>query len=184
MPSFYTLIGAVRSAAARSARTAARVARAIVRPFTRLTLLHLSWIHAKVALGVWAVLFLVFTPDRVADSWGGVISWLVAGVTLSGVVLSVIGLIASAPEKGAVLPSRRTLTGLLIELVGLWWMLLGGLLAYTLTQFALTFDERGDQRIALTAFAYASCAFALCRIAMVSHRRRKERRVAEVKVAA
>lgn len=152
-------------------------------PFKRLTALHWSWAHAKLALGVWAVLLMIFTPARVASSWGVFLTCAIGFITISGCVISIVGLVLSAPAKGDVLPSRRTLRGLTVELFGLWWMMLGGLGAYTLTQFGLSFQADGDQRIALTAFAYSHISFVIPRIAMVTHNRRKGRRVQAVRGA-
>jgi hypothetical protein len=59
-----------------------------------------------------------------------------------------------------------------VELAGLW-IALGGLLSYFVIQFFLSFKFGGDQRIALTAFAYTMCAFLVVRIVGVSGHRKK-----------
>jgi hypothetical protein len=134
----------------------------------RLTLVHWAWMHAKVALGVWAVLLYTFTPERVNLALGWVLIGSVTLVTLVGAVVSIVGLVMSV-QLG-----RVALAGLTIELSGLYFMLLGGAFPYLVTQFSLAFGSAGSDRIALTAFAYAMCAFLLCRIALVTSRRRKE----------
>jgi hypothetical protein len=134
----------------------------------RLTLVHWAWVHAKVALGAWAVLLYLFTPERVNLALGWVLIGSVTLVTLVGAVVSVIGLIMS------VQPGRIALVGLTVELSGLYFMLLGGAVPYLVTQFSLISSVSGSDRIALTAFAYAMCAFLVCRIALVTSRRRKE----------
>jgi hypothetical protein len=133
-----------------------------------LTLVHWSWLHAKVALGAWAVLLYIYTPERVDLALGWALIGCVTLVTLIGAVVSVVGLIMS------VQPGRITLAGLAVELSGLYFMLFGGAIPYLITQFSLAGKGPGTDRIALTAFAYAMCAFLVCRIALVTSRRRKE----------
>lgn len=141
-----------------------------------MTLLHLAWIHAKVALGVWAVLLLNFTPTKVQSSLGDMLVAVVSAITFTGVLISIVGLVMSVPDKVTRQPTEWTRRGLTVEIFGIVWMLLGGLVTYTGIQVALSFGPEGDQRIALSAFAYAASAMLLARLAMVWHRRTKETR--------
>jgi hypothetical protein len=134
----------------------------------RLTLVHWAWMHAKVALGVWAVLLFMFTPERVNLAVGGLLIGGITLVTLIGAFVSVVGLVLSVQS------GRTALTGLTVELAGLYFMLFGGAVPYFITQLYLANTLAGIDRIALTAFAYAMCAFVVCRIALVTSRRRKE----------
>lgn len=136
--------------------------------FKRLTPVHWAWVHAKVALGTWAALLLTFTPERVNSALGWTLIGSIALVTILGALVSIVGLVMSVQA------GRYALTGLTIELSGLYFMLLGGAVPYLVTQFSLTFAAAGSDRIALTAFAYSMCAFLVCRIALVTSRRRKE----------
>lgn len=111
---------------------------------------------------VWALTFYVFTPKKVAYALDILLSSLITAVVLVGVSLSVVGLMFSTSKF--VDTSRR---GLNIELAGLW-IAMGGPVSYFITQFYLSFGLDGDQRIALTTFAYCLCAFMLVRIVIVS----------------
>lgn len=126
-----------------------------------------AWLHAKLALIVWSVLFLVFTPGKIETALGWLIAGLVSVAVLAGVVLSVCGLLVSLSSN-----IRSTLRGINIELAGLWTAL-GGLGGYFTTQLFLASQPEGDQRIALTAFAYAMTSMLLVRIVLVREHRKR-----------
>lgn len=128
---------------------------------------QMAWLHAKAALIVWSVLFLIFTPGKVESALGWLIAGLVSVAVLAGVVLSVCGLLVSLGTN-----IRCTLRGINIELAGLW-IAIGGLGGYFVTQFFLAFQPEGDQRIALTAFAYALASMLLVRIVLVREHRKR-----------
>ena len=125
-----------------------------------------AWLHAKVALLLWGTLFLFFTPTKIETALG-FLAFLVALSIIIGTVTSIIGLYISISQN--VDTARR---GVNIELAGLY-VLLSGPLAYTLTSAFLIFGPEGDQRLPVTALAYAICAFIWIRITLVRiHRKR------------
>lgn len=150
------------------------------RPFTRLKALDWVWLHSKIAAAAWVILLMAFTPNALAASWGGLLTFLIATVTVSGVGISLTGMVMAATGPVSSIEQvtatvRRTQRGLRIELIGLWWMLLGGIGTYTMTQFVLVVSG-DDQRIALTGLGYWTASMLICRIVSVVHRRRKEAR--------
>lgn len=128
---------------------------------------QVAWLHAKLALVVWAVLFLLFTPQKIESALGWLIAASVSGVVFFGILTSVVGLVLTLSTN-----IRRTLRGINIELAGLW-SAIGGLGGYFITQVFLAFGPEGDQRIALTAFAYANAALLLVRIVLVREHRKR-----------
>ena len=128
---------------------------------------HWAWLHAKAALLVWAALFFEFTPTKVADALQFLLATLISVVTFVGIGTSVFGLFTSTSNI-----IRKARRGLNIELAGLW-VAISGPIAYMVTQIFLVFGEDGDQRIALTAFAYALCALMAVRIVIVDSHRQK-----------
>lgn len=128
---------------------------------------HWAWLHAKAALIAWAVLFFIYTPEKLSLALGWLLATGVSAVVIIGVGVSVVGLFMSLSNYTT--DARR---GVNIELAGLW-VALSGPFAYCATQGYLAFGPEGDQRIALVAFAYAMCAFMIVRIVIVSmHRKR------------
>jgi hypothetical protein len=128
---------------------------------------HWAWLHAKAAILTWAVLFFIFTPEKVLFALGWLLTTTVSIIVVSGIIVSVIGLYVSLSGK-----SREALRGINIELSGLW-AAIGGMGAYFITQLFLTFGPEGDQRIALTAFAYAATAMLLTRVIVVREHRKR-----------
>jgi hypothetical protein len=128
---------------------------------------HWAWLHAKAAIILWAVLFFFFTPEKVHFALGWLLSTSVSIIVVGGILVSVIGLYVSLSGM-----SRAALRGINIELSGLW-AAIGGMGAYFITQLFLAFGPEGDQRIALTAFAYAATAMLLTRVIVVREHRKR-----------
>jgi hypothetical protein len=128
---------------------------------------HWAWIHAKLAVLAWAILFLIFTPNRVTSTLASFLATAVSLVVVLGIAMSIVGLYRSFSPS-----LRKARTGVSLELSGLY-LAIAGPLAYCLTQFWLSFGPGGDQRIALTAFAYSNVAFLLVRIVIVLSHRKK-----------
>lgn len=155
-----------------------RIARAAWHPFSRLKGLDWAWLVSKLWAAVWVILLQIYTPNALAASWGVLLTVLIAVVTLSGVAISLTGMVMAATGPVSLVTEmqptmRRTQRGLRIELFGLWWMLIGGIGVYTVTQGILAlFGD--DQRIALTALGCWTASMVVCRIVGVVHRRRKE----------
>lgn len=126
-----------------------------------------AWLNAKLGLVTWAILFFAFTPLKVEAAVTAFLAALISLTVLFGVGLSVYGLIQSLS-----LNIRRALNGFTFELAGLWTAF-GGLTSYFIIQFFLSFGIDGDQRIALTAFAYTMCSFVIVRIVGVTTHRKK-----------
>ncbi len=140
-------------------------------------------LHAKIAGAAWPIVFFVITPQRVSDSLGSVLIWVMTASTFVGALVSIVGLVMAArhpDEESAELRRtlRRTLRGLAIELLGIAGMLLG-IALYFLTQAVLSFGPDGDQRVALTVFVYFTGAMLVARLVSVRRRRRKEVRAAK-----
>ncbi|MEV8023652.1 hypothetical protein [Microbacterium sp. NPDC080220] len=156
---------------------------AVVSAFKRMNGVDWAQLHAKAAAALWAIVFFIITPQRVSDSLGAVLIWVMTSSTLLGAVVSIVGLVMAArhpDESPSELRStlRRTLRGLAIELLGIAGMLLG-IALYFLTQAVLSFGPEGDQRVALTVFVYFTGAMLVARLVSVRRRRRKEVRAAK-----
>lgn len=153
------------------------------RGLRRMNAVDVAQLHAKVAGAAWPVAFVLLTPQRVSDSLGIVLIWVMTASTFIGALVSIVGLVMAArssEEDPSELRStlRRTLRGLAIELLGIAVMLLGiGL--YFLTQAVLSFGPDGDQRVALAVFVYFTAAMLIARLVSVRRRRRKEVRAAK-----
>lgn len=176
------LPAATRLTGARSGVPGPRTRAGLRSTLRRLNGVDVSQLHAKAAAAVWAVLLCLITPERIWLSLGSVLVVIMTGLVFTGSIVSAAGLLRAAriSESDPDLlrqDLRRSLHGLGIELVGLALMLIG-ISLYFLTQLVLSFGVGGDQRIALTAFAYFSGAMVLGRVAAVQHRRRKETRLA------
>lgn len=164
----------VRSAAAGGVSGA----RSVLAALRRLNAVDIAQLHAKLAAAAWSIALFFRTPDVLAASLGSVLVWCLTGMVLSGALVSATGLIVSARDRQ---PDpirlrsdlRRSLRGLGIELTGLILML-AGVSLYFLSQAALSFGPTGDQRFALSFFAYFTGAMIIGRLAAVLHRRRKE----------
>ena len=129
---------------------------------------HWAIIHAKIAMLVWAILFLAYTPLTLSKVLQGILPFLISGAVLFGVTISLVGIFMSISKFACT--ARR---GENLELAGLW-LSLSGPLAYFAIQVYLSFLLRdGEQRIALSAFAYAFSSFMFVRIVIIhSHRKR------------
>lgn len=85
-----------------------------------------GWLIFKLIFGVgWPLALLTFTPASLLASLGWVI-YLVASTTLTGALISIVGLILSAQS------GTRATVGLTVELVGILLMLVGPI-SYCLT---------------------------------------------------
>lgn len=140
--------------------------RAVGRWVGNLTVQDWAWLHFKAAVIVWAAVLWRFTPVRVEDALGGVIV-AVAAATIVGGLISITGLIVAAQSR------RLAVTGLSVELAGLWVMTAGPV-PYLIVQvyLASTLPD-GDQRYALCFLAYVLCAALAARIVIVIRRRRR-----------
>lgn len=157
-------------------------AAAVVAAFRRMNGVDWAHLHAKASAALWAVFIVVYTPDRVGASLGTVLVGALAALVFTGALMSAVGLVIAARDEEkdpATLRRdlRRSLRGLGVELVGIILMI-SGIALYWITQIALTFGADGDQRRALTVFAYFVAAMIVGRLASVLHRRRKERKLA------
>lgn len=137
-------------------------------PVGRLTALHWSWVNVKVWIAVWAILFFCYTPRVVGDYLAFWIVASISAITLVGVLTSLLGLVMSAPG------GKNPIEWLTVEIVGLTVALVGGVGNYMVIQFLLGVGTPGTDRVALVAFAAASCSMIFARICLVVHRRRKE----------
>lgn len=162
--------------------TPVKILRALAAAFRRMNGVDWAQFHAKGAAATWAIFLVAYTPARVGASLGWVLVAALAGLVLIGALLSMAGLVMAArdDEKDPIAlrrDLRRSLRGLGVELVGVI-LIIFGIALYFLTQAALTFGPDGDQRRALTVFAYFAGSMTVGRLASVLHRRRKERKLA------
>jgi hypothetical protein len=133
--------------------------RRTVRALKRLTPVHWAYIHFKLAIGIaWPIALWAFTPAVVNDALQRTIVSSMAGTTILGGLMSVVGLVMTA-QRGKV----RTI-GVSIELAGIA-LLSSGPLAYFLTQATLALEN--TERIALAFFCYAMLAALICRLVML-----------------
>lgn len=129
------------------------------RALRRLTPVHWAYIHFKLAIGVaWPAALWIFTPAAVNDALQRTIITSMAGATITGGVMSIIGLVMTA-QVGKV----RTI-GVSIELAGIA-LLSSGPLAYFLTQATLALED--TERVALAVFSYSMLAALICRLVML-----------------
>lgn len=126
-----------------------------------------AWLHAKTVIFVWAILFLVFTPNTLMNNLGYLIPVFISVATCIGIGLSLYGFFLSRSET-----IIRKVRGFTVEISGLY-VALAGPGAYFMTQILLIPGEGGDQRIALAAFAYFATAALVIRIVEVHQRRKK-----------
>lgn len=134
--------------------------------FSRFTSQDWTWLHFKVALLIWAVLLLRFTPDAVATALG-IVSFVAMLVSIVGILTSMVGLSMSAQ------PDKLGLLGLTIEYSGLMFTAAGPITYFIVQVYLAITLPTGDQRIALCALAYVICAALFARLRIV-HRRRKK----------
>ena len=136
----------------------------------RLTPRHWAWIHFKVALGfVWASCMIAFTPVALQSALGALIPLWMA-LTIAGTSVSIVGLVMTVS-----LNAKIVLYGVSIELAGLC-LFVAGPLVYFLTQFTLIFTEGPENRLALTAFAYAMVSVLIYRFVVIVPRFFREAR--------
>lgn len=135
---------------------------------SRLTPRHWSWLHFKLALLVWSLTFLRYTPIRVDDTLGAQIVQLALGVTALGCLISMVGLIMSAQG------GKAGVIGLSIELSGIYFTFAAPIV-YFFTQVWLAASlPEGEQRYALGVYAYVVIAAMICRLVIVRPRRKRE----------
>jgi hypothetical protein len=130
--------------------------------FAGMTGMHWMWLHAKVALAAWSILFVIFTPVVVAQTLTNTIAYVVAGFTLVGTIVAGYGLVRSTSPK-------TQLDGLAVERIGLVFMGLGPLV-YLVAQITIIIADGNTQRIALAAFIYVVLAFIAVRLSIVSQK--------------
>lgn len=133
--------------------------RRTIRAIKRLTPVHWAYIHFKLAIGLaWPIALFNFTPEVVNDALQRSIISAMAGVTITGGMMSIVGLVMTA-QRGNI----RTI-GISIELAGIA-LLSSGPLAYFLTQSTLAITD--PERVALAVFCYAMLAALVCRVVML-----------------
>jgi len=124
---------------------------------------HWAWIHAKLALIFWGVLYAIYTPEGPLKELGKTLNVLIAGFTIVGSVMAILGLIISTNIK-----LRKQ--GLILELAGL--IIAGcGPLTYFITQASLI--QNNQARIALSGFAYSLTGFVVARAIVVARALRR-----------
>lgn len=128
---------------------------------------HWAWLHAKVAIMVWAVLFFMYTPFQLQELLEYTIIGLVSFVIVFGVGASIVGLFMSFSKYTIV--ARR---GENIEIAGLS-LALAGPIVYFIARVWLIFSIQDGQGIPIAALAYAITAFLLVRIIIVSTHRKQ-----------
>ena len=128
---------------------------------------HWAWLHAKVAIMIWAVLFFMYTPFQLQELLEYTIICLVSSVIVFGVGVSIVGLFMSFSKYTTW--ARR---GENIEISGLS-LALAGPIVYFLARVWLVFSINDGQGIPIAALAYSITALLLVRIVIVvTHRKR------------
>lgn len=134
--------------------------------FRRLSSADWSWIHFKLAILVWSLVLMWFTPTQVNIAQGAVAAVFTI-VTAIGVVVSVVGLAMSAQH------GQLGLIGLTIEYSGIIFASTGPF-SYLITQVYLSVTlPNGDQRYALAVLTYVVFAALLARFRIVRARRKR-----------
>lgn len=128
---------------------------------------HWAWLHAKLALMTWAIIFYFNTPPQVEGVLDRILATLISVFVVSGLLLSVTGLLLAVSKK-----TRRSGLGTSLEISGLW-IALAGPVSYFIVRFYLAFTPDGKAGSALAALAYTVCAFVIVRLVQVIHFRKK-----------
>lgn len=135
----------------------------------RLRVDHWAWIHAKLALIVWGITYLIYPPIGPLKELGRPLNTTLALFAIGGSITGIYGLIRSTnenPEDGQ--------EGLAVELAGLVIALCGPL-TYFVAQVSLINNE--SVRATVAAFGYAMTSFVLARIVVVFRALRRGRRI-------
>ena len=135
----------------------------------RLRVDHWAWIHAKIALIVWGVTYLIYPPVGPVNELGRPLNTALALFTICGSVTGVFGLVMSTDPD----PEQRQ-EGLAIELSGLVVALCGPL-TYFVARVGLIEDEA--VRATVAAFGYTLTAFVIARIVVVTRSLKRGRRI-------
>lgn len=118
-----------------------------------------AWLHFKLALGAWAVAFMLVPPVVTIEAVNNVV-WLM--VCLTGSIVSATGLILGFWTK-------RRRASIIVELAGILLMIVGPVVYWT-TQLSILNSgdpEAFQGRFALSFYAYAMVAAVLARLATV-----------------
>lgn len=122
---------------------------------------QIAFIHAKLAVIVWAILYMLYAPIPVIEELGG---WLVifsGTIAIIGSCIGICGLFIS--NTGDV---KKRIQGSVMELSGLYICLCGPVsFAITALYLAITLDL--PRAYPFTGLAYALSAFTLSRIITV-----------------
>lgn len=140
--------------------------------FKRFTSQDWSWVHFKIALLIWTILLMQFTPTAVFSALGVVIVVAMV-VSMLGILISLVGLGMSAQ------PDKIGLLGLSIEYSGLLFTTAGPITYFIVQVYLAVTLPTGDQRIALCALGYVVCAALFARFRMVHRRRKRAMNVVE-----
>lgn len=130
---------------------------------------HYVWLHFKLAVAAWAVVYGIATPIATAQALGSPILLAWGAFTVLGALAGCVGLIMS--EQINLVTSRK---GILIEVGGLSLMAVGPLIYFT-TQASIFFQqsvEGWDVRFGLALLGYSLFAGVLARLAIVMPRYR------------
>lgn len=128
-----------------------------------------AWVHAKIVIIVWGILFQIYTPAQVDDVLGMTLVRAVSAVTIIGLIISLTGMYMSM--SNIIITASR---GITIELSGLW-LAIAGPLAFSVTQLYLSFGPDGNQQISRMVLPYGIAAFFFVRITLISAYRRRNR---------
>lgn len=128
---------------------------------SRLKPAHWAWLHFKFVLIIWAILFVAFTPPSPSAILGVILEVLIGLFVLTGVFISITGLIRSMSYD-----FKTAYSGAKMELAGSF-IAITGPISYMIVQFNLSTIEEGNHRFALTAFAYALVSTMVARIFMI-----------------
>ena len=106
--------------------------------FQERTLLeHIAFIHAKLALILWGVLYAIWPPIQLVNELGYTLVYISAGFSIIGSLAGIAGLIMSDSKV-----LKRRYQGLIIESAGLLVALCGPLTFFvTIAYLILEFDD-------------------------------------------
>ena len=120
---------------------------------------HWAWVNAKVALILWGLAYIIYTPPGPLKELGWLLNDTIAMFAIVGSIVGICGLITSTSQN-----TSTRYNGLLIELVGLILAVCGPA-TYCAVQVMLIDDD--VIRIAIAMFGYAFTAFMFARIVVV-----------------
>ncbi len=130
---------------------------------------HWAWLHAKLAIVVWAISFYFFTPHSINIVLHYTLATLISVFTIVGLLISVVGLCMALSSS-----LNRARRGTNLEIAGLWISLTGPL-SFFLTLLYIEIGTGQNQLTPFVALGYVAFSVLLVRLIIVRTFRKKVR---------